>query len=184
MVTSQQTRADLWQRGILAHMRFTVVPMTLDDWPRVAEIYAAGITTGQATFETVVPSWGEWDDRHLPYARLVAREGAEIVGWAALSPVSSRPVYAGVAEVSVYVDPASRGEGVGTILLGALIEGSESGGVWTLQSSVFRENGATLALHRRHGFREVGYRERIGRHHDTWRDTVLLERRSREAGGG
>lgn len=163
-------------------MRFTVESMTPDDWPRVEEIYSAGITTGQATFETATPSWEQWDARHLPEARLVAREGPEIVGWAAVSPVSSRPVYSGVAEVSVYVDPASRGEGVGTILLGALIEAAEAAGIWTLQSSVFRENGATLALHRRHGFREVGYREKIGRHHGTWRDTVLLERRSRRVG--
>jgi phosphinothricin acetyltransferase len=163
-------------------MPIEITQMTEADWPEVARIYAAGIETGHATFETDAPTWEQWDSGHLSSCRLVARDGPEIVGWAALSPVSDREVYAGVAEVSVYVDPLRAGEGIGTHLMEGLIDESETNGVWTLQSSVFRENGATLALHFRHGFREVGYRERIARHHGTWRNTVILERRSEVTG--
>ena len=124
-------------------MSIEITQMIGADWPEVARIYAAGIDTGHATFETAAPSWEQWDSGHLASCRLVARDGAEIVGWAALSPVSDREVYAGVAEVSVYVDPLRAGEGIGTHLMEGLIAESEANGVWTLQSSVFRENGAT-----------------------------------------
>jgi phosphinothricin acetyltransferase len=163
-------------------MSLEITPMTEADWPEVARIYAAGIETGHATFETTAPTWSEWDAGHFRSCRLVARDGSDVVGWAALSPISNREVYGGVAEVSVYVDPIRSGEGIGTQLMEALIVESEAHGIWTLQSSVFRENGATLALHFRHGFREVGYRERIARHHGVWRNTVILERRSQAVG--
>lgn len=163
-------------------MAFTIAPMTEDQWSEVARIYGAGIETGHATFETAAPAWEEWNASHLPTCRLVARDGDDVVGWAALRPVSDRDVYAGVAEVSVYVDPMRIGEGIGTFLMVSLIGASEEAGIWTLQSSVFRENGATMALHFRHGFREVGFRARIARHHGVWRDTVILERRSTVVG--
>ena len=148
------------------------------DWPRVAAIYAAGIADGQATFETEVPTWPVWDAVHLPAPRLAAREADDVVGWAALSPVSGRCVYSGVAEVSVYVDPARRGRGVGRLLLSRLVTASEEAGLWTLQAGVFPENEASLRLHERCGFRVVGVRERLGRLAGQWRDVVLLERRS------
>jgi phosphinothricin acetyltransferase len=152
------------------------------DWKFVQAIYLEGIATGQATFETEAPDWERWNAGHLPQCRLVARNGDGLLGWAALSPVSRRKVYAGVAEVSVYVADSARGRGVGGALMRALIEASERHGVWTLQSSIFPENHASVALHLKHGFREVGRRERIARHHGVWRDTVVLERRSRAAG--
>src|SRR6266850_4884841 len=148
------------------------------DWAEVKAIYLAGIATGHATFETDAPSWEAWDAAHLPFARLVARDGAAIVGWAALSSVSQRCAYGGVAEVSVYVGAGSRQSGVGRKLLAALIAASEENGIWTLQAGMFPENSGSLALHRKFGFREVGRRERIGKLNGVWRDTVLLERRS------
>lgn len=151
-------------------------------WEQVAAIYREGIATGQATFETGVPSWEQWERAHLPVARLIARQGDVFVGWAALSPVSQRQVYAGVAEVSVYVASTSRGCGIGRKLLAALIEESERNGIWTLQAGIFPENTASLALHHHAGFREVGRRERIGKMNGVWRDTVLLERRSKTIG--
>ena len=163
-------------------MRLTITTMTPDDWPHVKEIYRQGIATGNATFETGVPDWETWNSGHLPSCRLVARDDSGMVGWAALSPVSKREVYAGVAEVSLYVANAARGRGVGTALLRALIAASESNGVWTLQAGIFPENTASLALHRSCGFREVGTRKRVGKLHDRWRDTVLLERRSAMVG--
>ncbi len=156
--------------------------LTPDDWPAVRTIYAAGIATGQATFETEVPDWPVWDTARLPCCRLAARRGAELAGWATLGPVSSRPVYRGVAEVSVYVATAARGQGVGRALLAALVEASEAEGIWTLQASIFPENEASLALHRRCGFRVVGRREQIAQHDGLWRDTLLLERRSKRVG--
>jgi phosphinothricin acetyltransferase len=149
-----------------------------EDWPEVARIYREGIETGNATFETEVPSWEEWYATHLSVHRFVAERGGRVVGWIALLPVSSRECYSGVAEVSVYVSEDARSQGVGRELLAAAIESSERGGIWTLQTSVFPENGASLRLLRRFGFREVGVRERIGRLHGIWRDTVLVERRS------
>ena len=148
------------------------------DWPEVARIYAEGIQTGNATFETEVPSWEAWDAAHLPAHRFVAERDGRVAGWIALLPVSRRECYAGVAEVSVYVAGEARGAGVGSELLAALVESAERAGLWTLQTSVFPENEASLRLLRRFGFREVGVRERIGRLHGVWRDTVLVERRS------
>jgi phosphinothricin acetyltransferase len=159
-------------------MDFMINSMRPQDWESVRAIYLEGIATGQATFETEAPDWERWDSGHLPHCRLVARNGEAVIGWAALSPVSKRQVYAGVAEVSVYVAASARGNGVGGALLRALIEASESHGVWTLQSSIFPENHASVALHLKSGFREVGRRERIARLHGVWRDTVVLERRS------
>jgi L-amino acid N-acyltransferase YncA len=148
------------------------------DWPEVASIYAEGIETGDATFETEVPDWEAWDAAHSAEHRLVAVEDGRVVGWAALSPVSDRRCYAGVAEHSVYVAAAARGRGVGSTLLRALIESTERGGIWTLQSGIFPENEASVALHTACGFRVVGVRERLGRRDGVWRDVLLLERRS------
>jgi phosphinothricin acetyltransferase len=159
-----------------------VEPMRASDWPAVAGIYQQGIDTGDATFETRVPSWEAWDAGHLNAARLVAREEGRVVGWAALSPVSDRCVYGGVAEVSVYVAGSARGRGIGRRLLEALALASEEAGIWTLQAGIFPENEASLAIHRSCGFRVVGRRERLGRLAGEWRDVILLERRSRSIG--
>lgn len=163
-------------------MTLRIDPMRPSDWPAVLQIYLEGIATRQATFETEAPSWDAWDVSHLLFARLVAREDDQLVGWAALSPVSSRKVYAGVAEVSVYVAESQRGRGLGRRLLEALIAGSEANGIWMLQAVTFSGNAASVALHRRCGFREVGRRERIAKLDGVWRDTMLLERRSRTIG--
>jgi L-amino acid N-acyltransferase YncA len=152
------------------------------DWVAVRTIYAKGIATRQATFEVEAPSWEAWDAAHLPFARLVARQGESVVGWAALSPVSRRQAYAGVAEVSVYVAQDLRGTGLGRQLLEALIARSEENGIWSLQAVMFPENAGSVALHLRCAFREVGRRERIGKLDDIWRDTILLERRSQRIG--
>lgn len=157
-------------------------PLIVADWPRAAEIYRAGIETGQATFETRVPSWAEWDAAHLACCRLAARDGERLLGWAALSPVSRRACYGGVAEVSIYVATDERGRGVGGALLQALILASEAQGIWTLQGSTFPENEASLRLQESYGFRIVGRRERIAQMNGMWRDTVLTERRSSRAG--
>ena len=159
-----------------------VRPMTPTDWPRVRRIYEEGIATGQATFETSAPGWDAWDAAHRPDCRLVAESAGEVIGWAALAPASSRRVYAGVAEVSVYVAETARGQAVGARLLRALVEASERAGVWTLQAGIFPENEVSLRLHQACGFRVVGRRERIGRLGGVWRDTLLLERRSGRAG--
>lgn len=160
-----------------------VEPMAVDDWPAVARIYAAGIAGGNATFEHTVPSREEWVAARLPRPCLVAREGGQVVGWAALSPVSGRHVYRGVGAVSIYVAPESAGRGVGTALLGELVVASERAGLWTLEAGIFPENAASIALHERCGFRRVGVHERIGQMQDgSWRDVVLYERRSRAVG--
>ncbi len=164
----------------LSH-KIHITPMEATDWPSVSEIYREGIASGNATFEIEVPDWETWDSRHLAACRLVARVAA-VVGWAALSPVSSRAVYAGVAEVSIYVAAASQGCGTGKALLLRLIDGSERSGIWTLQAGVFPENVASIALHKGCGFREVGVRRRPGRLGGVWRDVVLLERRSSKVG--
>jgi L-amino acid N-acyltransferase YncA len=148
------------------------------DWPAVAVIFEQGIATGDATFETSLPSWPEWDAAHLEEHRLVAASGNEIVGWAALAPVSERCAYAGVAEDSVYVATAARGTGVGRALLTELVHRGEDAGIWTIQALVFPENRASLRLHHRCGFRTVGLRERLGQLRGSWRDVLLLERRS------
>ena len=153
-----------------------------DDWPEVARIFEAGIRTGNATFETEVPSWEAWDAAHLPSHRFVAEREGRVVGWIALAAVSSRCCYEGVAEVSAYVAEGARGEGLGRALLARLIESSERGGIWTLETGVFPENEPSLALLQRFGFRVVGIRERIGRLHGMWRDVTFLERRSEVVG--
>lgn len=165
-----------------------IVPLERAHWPLVREIYAAGIAAGDATFESVVPSWESFDASRLPEHRLVALDTrGDVLGWIACSPVSSRAVYAGVVEHSVYVAPTAQRRGVGHALLAAFVDATEAAGVWTVQSSVFAENEASLRLHAQHGFRVVGTRERIGRstagpRAGQWRDTVLIERRSTLAG--
>jgi L-amino acid N-acyltransferase YncA len=154
-------------------------PMRPGDAEAVLTIYQAGLDTGNASFETTAPSWEGWDASHLGDHRLVSvDEDDTVLGWVALSPVSGRCVYAGVAELSIYVDPAARGRGIGGTLMRAVIESSEAAGLWTLTTGVFPENVASLSLHKDAGFRVVGVRKRIGRHHDRWRDVLLLERRS------
>jgi phosphinothricin acetyltransferase len=156
--------------------------MQSQDWPAVREIYSDGIATGDATFETELPEWTRWDGAHRQDCRLVAETGEQVVGWAALSPVSARRVYAGVAEVSVYVAAAARGRGIGKALLESLVERSERGGVWTLQAGIFPENLPSIALHKSCGFREVGVRQKLGQRNGVWRDVLLMERRSARAG--
>lgn len=152
--------------------------MRASDWQQVRSIYLEGIRTGHSTFETEAPSWEQWDQGHLEIARLVMRDGDKILGWAALSPVSKRHAYRGVAELTVYVSDNARGQGIGRALLEALIDESERNGIWTLQASIFPENTASIQLHLRCGFREVGRRERIAMLNGVWRDTLLFERRS------
>ncbi len=161
----------------------TIRPMRPTDWPAVAAIYAQGIASGNATFETDVPSWERWNGTHLPDHRLVTELDGRLVGWTAVSPVSSRCVYAGVVEHSIYVAGTARGRGVGRALLGAVVESTERAGIWTIQTGIFPENEPSLALHRSAGFRVLGVRERPGQLHGRWRDVVLLERRSEAAGG-
>ncbi len=162
-------------------MEFRVEEMTAEDWPAVKAIYEEGIATGVGTFETAAPSWNEWNRARLLHSRLVARSGS-VLGWAALSLVSERSCYAGVAEVGIYVAEAARGHGVGRALLDALIVSSEAHGIWTLQGVTIAENAASLALQQRCGFRVVGRRERIAKRDGAWRDTILTERRSRRIG--
>ena len=160
-----------------------LLPLTADHWPAVRAIYAEGMATGTATFTTEPPTWAAWDSGHLPTARLVATDETGLVlGWAALSPVSGRCVYAGVAEVSVYVAAAARGQGVGRELMHALVAESDKNGLWTLQAGIFPDNAASLRLHAAVGFRLVGRRERIGQLRGVWHDTLLLERRSAVVG--
>jgi L-amino acid N-acyltransferase YncA len=159
-------------------------PMRAADAGEVLAVYQTGLDTGQASFEVTAPAWEAFDAAKLPLHRHVAADAASgrVLGWTAASPVSGRCVYAGVIEHSVYVDPARHGQGIGRALLQALIASSEDAGVWTVQSGVFAENTASLRLHERAGFRVVGTRERLARHHGRWRDVLLIERRSRVAG--
>jgi L-amino acid N-acyltransferase YncA len=159
-----------------------ITPMAAADWTLVRAIYEEGIASGNATFEIAAPEWEKWDRDRLPGCRLIARRDEDVLGWAALSPVSSRHVYRGVAEVSIYVAARARGLGIGTALMKALVEASERAGVWTLQAGIFPENTASLQLCRRAGFRVVGTRERLGAMDGRWRDVVLMERRSAVAG--
>lgn len=159
-------------------MDFTITTMEPGDWPDIERIYLEGIADGNATFETESPGWEKWNAAHHTHSRLIARERGHVVAWAALSPVSSRRVYRGVAEVSIYVAESARGKGIGRALLMELICRSEQNEIWTLQAGIFPENTASIALHKSFGFREVGVRERIGQLHGRWRNTVLLERRS------
>jgi phosphinothricin acetyltransferase len=163
-------------------MTFAIETMRPDDWSQVRSIYLEGIAAGDATFETEAPAWELWDATHLGGCRLVARDGGSLLGWAALSRVSNRSVYGGVAEVSIYVAAIARGRGIGKVLLASLIDAAERSGLWTLQAGIFPENEASLRLHRRCGFREVGRRERIGKLRGVWRDVLLLERRSHRVG--
>ena len=156
--------------------------MTPGDWEQVRSIYLEGIKSGNSTFETDGPTWEKWDAGHLQIARLVMRDGDRILGWAALSPVSKRSVYSGVAELTVYVSESARKQGIGRALLESLIDESERNEIWTLQAAVFPENKASVELHLRCGFREVGRRERIAMLNGVWRDTLLLERRSSKVG--
>jgi phosphinothricin acetyltransferase len=163
-------------------MGFAIRAMRRDDWPAVRNIYSEGIATGNATFETEIPEWSKWDQSHLQDCRLIAQDSEQILGWAALSPISSRHVYSGVAEVSVYVAAETRGRGVGKMLLQSLVEHSERCGMWTLQAGIFPENAASIALHKSCGFREVGLRRKLGQRGGVWRDVLLLERRSSTVG--
>ena len=163
-------------------MSFAVDTMRPEDWTAVRAIYQEGIATQNATFETDAPEWKAWDQGHLNICRFVVRESGNVVAWAALSPVSKRKVYAGVAEVSIYVVESARGKGFGKTLLKTLIESSEKAGIWTLQGGIFPENETSIVLHQLCGFRIVGRRERIGNRDGAWRDVVLLERRSSIAG--
>lgn len=151
-------------------------------WDAVRAIYREGIDSGNATFETDTPDWQVWDEKHLQQCRLVASVDDRVVGWAALSPVSSRWVYRGVAEVSIYIATSARGQGIGKALLRALVDESEAASIWTLQAGIFPENAASVALHKALGFREVGIRKHIGKMGDTWRDVLLMERRSEVVG--
>lgn len=159
-----------------------IIQMLPEHWEAVAAIYQHGIATKQATFQTAAPSWAEWDKGHLPQLRYVFLQEGAVAGWAALSPVSGRCVYAGVCEVSVYIHEDFRGRGIGKLLLQKLIDESEKQGIWMLQSGIFPENLASIALHEKLGFRKVGYREKIGKMDGEWRDTVLMERRSKTTG--
>jgi phosphinothricin acetyltransferase len=156
--------------------------MAAQDWPAVRQIYAEGLTTGTASFETEIPDWPNWNAGHLAECRLVAERNGAMVGWAALMPVSARACFRGVAEVSLYVAEAARGLGVGRALLDALIPASEAHGIWTLWSSIHTDNPASLALHQRCGFRMIGRRERIALRGGVWTDTFNLERRSAVVG--
>ena len=152
------------------------------DAEAVLEIYQQGLDTGEASFEIEAPNWDAWQTKYLPHSRLVWEESGMVKAWAALAPVSVRDCYRGVAEVSIYVATESAGQGIGSKLMARLIEESECNGIWSLYSSIFPENQATLKLHLKHGFREVGIRERIARRDDRWRNTLILERRSKKVG--
>lgn len=163
-------------------MNGVIDQMRTSDWEQVRAIYLDGIRSGHSTFETDAPSWEKWDEGHLQIARLVMREGDRVLGWAALTPTSKRNVYRGVVELTVYVAEDARAKGIGRALLEAVIDESERNGIWTLQASIFPENTASVNLHLRSGFREVGRRERIAMLNGVWRDTLLFERRSRVVG--
>ncbi|MDQ0861493.1 GNAT family N-acetyltransferase [Bacillus sp. V2I10] len=159
-------------------MDYQIEKLTESDWDQVRAIYLEGIATGNATFETEAPSWESWDKSHSKTCRLAVKSGNQVLGWAALSPVSGRCVYAGVADVSIYIGQSFKGEGIGTALLRSMIELSEKEGFWTLQAGIFPENTSSIKLHNKAGFREVGIRERLGKMNGVWRDVVLLERRN------
>ena len=159
-----------------------MIPMLPQHWEAVKTIYEEGIATGNATFQTTAPNWQEWDNAHIKTCRIIATEKDEVLGWAALTSVSSRCVYAGVAEVSVYVAANARGKNIGTLLLKELVHQSEEVGYWTLQSGIFPENKASIYIHEKNGFRMVGYREKIGKMGNLWRDNISLERRSSKIG--
>jgi phosphinothricin acetyltransferase len=160
-----------------------IEPLVSDDWEAIKAIYESGIATGNATFQVTAPaSWEQWDMGHILHSRFVAVLDRRVVGWAALSPTSTRECYKGVCELSIYIDSDCRGKGIGSMLMDTMIRSSEAAGVWCLYSSTFPENKASVALQKKFGFREIGYREKIAQLHDVWRDTVLLERRSKIVG--
>ena len=163
-------------------MSLVIESMRPDDWEQVRQIYLEGLATGQASFETESPVWDEWNESRLPHSRLVAREGGRVIAWAALSPVSRRPCYAGVAEASIYVAAEQRGRAIGKALMQALIDESERHGIWSLYGATFAENTASIQMQLASGFRIVGRRERIAKHHGVWRDTIVTERRSKIVG--
>lgn len=164
-------------------MDYKIEEMTQEDWDGVAKIYLEGINTGKATFQTEVPTWENWNNSHISSCRLVARLDNNILGWGALSPTSSRCVYAGIAEVSIYIGEEYRGNGIGTTILTNLVKLSEENGFWTLQSGIIKENTASITLHKRCGFREIGVREKLGKmSNGVWHDVVLMERRSNIVG--
>jgi L-amino acid N-acyltransferase YncA len=168
-------------------MKYVTDHMKPEDWQQVRSIYLEGIGTGNSTFEKDAPDWGTWDSAHLPEHRLVVREGDSVLAWGALSPVSTRRVYSGVAELSLYVSAGYRDKGIGSALLKAIITSTEKAGIWTLQGGIFPENTPSLRLVKKHGFKEIGRREKIGRmtYGDlagTWRDVILVERRSAVTG--
>ena len=163
-------------------MNIEIKHISQQDWESVGNIYKLGIETGIATFETEVPTWGKWNQSHLKTCRLAAWLDSNLVGWAALSSVSDRCVYDGVAEVSIYVDTNLNGKGIGTQLLQRLIIESENEGYWTLQAGIFPENKTSISVHKNAGFREIGYREKIGKKNGVWYDNAILERRSKKVG--
>ncbi|MES3018726.1 MAG: N-acetyltransferase family protein [Bacteroidota bacterium] len=160
----------------------TIRTLEAEDWEEVRRIYLEGIATGNATFQTSAPEWGEWDSAHLANLRYVITQGGDIAGWVALSPVSSRCVYGGVAEVSIYISERFRGLNMGFQLLSHLITESEKQNIWTIQAGIFPENTSSIKLHEKAGFRTIGYREKVGKQHGVWRDVNLMERRSNVAG--
>jgi L-amino acid N-acyltransferase YncA len=168
-------------------MEYVIDSMRPEDWEQVRSIYLEGIGTGNSTFEADAPDWNKWDSTHLSEHRLVIRAGNGVLAWAALSPVSSRRVYSGVVELSLYVAVGHRGKGIGSVLLRAMIDSSERSGIWTLQGGIFPENTASLRLVKKHGFRQIGKREKVGKMTHgalagTWRDVIFVERRSRVTG--
>jgi L-amino acid N-acyltransferase YncA len=164
-------------------MSITISPMNEQDWPEVSKIYKQGIDTGKATFQTCIPEYSDWDASHIKECRFVALNHNAIVGWVALSKVSNRCVYGGVAEVSIYIAETSRGKGIGKALLNYLVTESEKAGLWMLQSGIMEDNPASIRLHEKCGFRKVGLRDRIGKDcNGKWRSTVLMERRSKTVG--
>lgn len=163
---------------LLIYKNMEIRKLSSKHWDQVKIIYQKGIDTGNATFQTSAPSWEDWDQSHLASCRITMQEDGKVIGWAALTPVSSRCVYAGVAEVSVYVDPAHWGKGIGLTLLNELVLQSEAQGIWTLQAGIFPENKASMRIHEKAGFRILGTREKIGKQNGIWRDTALLERRN------
>lgn len=178
MINNHVSLSNLYKSVETKPNGFIIDAMRDDDWEAVRSVYLEGIATGQATFETAAPERDAWNTSHRPDCRFVARRDGEVIGWTALSPVSKRSVYSGVAEVSIYVAAAERRHGVGRSLLLTLIEASEAAGIWTLQAGIFPENEASVSLHLSCGFHIVGRRERLGRHYGVWRDSLLLERRS------